>query len=176
MSAFYVLGPVVAARELGGATAWGVIMVAGAIGSVVAGGLSLRARPQRPLVPANLALALAGLPLLALAVPLPTGVVALCTAAAFGGLAYMSTLWETAVQRHIPPQAMSRVFAWDWLASLVVAPVGRAVVGPLAVAVGTGTTLAGAGILLVASSLGVIAVPSVRGLRAGEGNPVFVDS
>ncbi len=42
MSAFYVLGPLVAARA-GGARAWGAIMVAGAIGSVVAGALSLRA-------------------------------------------------------------------------------------------------------------------------------------
>ncbi len=67
--AYLVLGPVIAATRLGGASAWGAISAAWA----VAGGIiALRAHPRRPLVAGNLALVLSVLPLLALARPLAT--------------------------------------------------------------------------------------------------------
>jgi MFS family permease len=165
MSAFFVLGPFVAARSLGGAGAWGAIMVAGAIGSLAAGALAIHARPRRPLVVANLALSLAALPLVALAGPLSVAAIAATTAAAMGGLAYMSAIWETTVQREIPEETLSRVMAWDWLASLVIAPASRALVGPLAVVIGARATLTTAGLVIAGSSLGILLVPAVRGLR-----------
>ena len=43
------LGPVVAERELSGASSWAAIVTAFAIGSIVGGALGLRAHPKRPM-------------------------------------------------------------------------------------------------------------------------------
>jgi MFS family permease len=64
--AYFVLGPVIATRMLGGASAWGAISASWAAGAVGGGVITLRITPRRPLVAANLALALIALPLLAL--------------------------------------------------------------------------------------------------------------
>ena len=67
MPAMLVLGPVIAARSLGGATAWGLISASFGVGAVAAGLFVLRVKPRRPLVVGNLLLTLGALPLLALA-------------------------------------------------------------------------------------------------------------
>ncbi|MFZ1995281.1 MAG: hypothetical protein WAU75_14300, partial [Solirubrobacteraceae bacterium] len=50
--------------------------------------------------------------------------------------------WATALVRHIPPQALSRVSAYDWMGSLALLPLGFAIAGPLAGALGARTVLA----------------------------------
>jgi MFS family permease len=172
MGVFLVLGPLVAARSLGGARDWSVILVAEAVGGVAGGALALRFRPRRPLVAANLALALLGLPLAGLAGPWPTAALAASAGVAIGGLAFMSAIWETTVQRHIPAHALSRVVAYDWLASLVVMPVSFALAGALAGAIGTSRVLAGTAVIVSASSIGILVVPSVRRLGAHDGGEV----
>jgi hypothetical protein len=62
--------------------------------------------------------------------------------------------WETALVRHIPPNALSRVNAYDWMGSLALLPVGFAIAGPLASALGARTVLGvGAGAALVMLAL-----------------------
>jgi len=56
-----------------------------------------------------------------------------------------------------------RVFAKEYLA---LNPLGFALVGPLARATSISAVAIGAGVLLTVASLSVIAVPSIRGLRA----------
>jgi MFS family permease len=63
--------------------------------------------------------------------------------------------WETALARHIPPHALSRVSAWDWMGSLALLPLGFLVAGPLADSFGARTVLTvgssiGLGLLVVA--------------------------
>src|SRR5216684_1374799 len=77
MASFYVLGPIVAARQLGGPSAWGLISACLGIGLVVGGIITLRLVPARPLVAANLALIPAVLPLLTLAIPLSAVIIGL---------------------------------------------------------------------------------------------------
>jgi hypothetical protein len=50
-------------------------------------------------------------------------------------------LRETTLQQHIPPTALSRVSAYDWFGSLAIQPIGVALVGPIATAIGITTTL-----------------------------------
>jgi hypothetical protein len=169
MGVFLVLGPLVAARSLGGAGDWSAILVTEAVGGVAGGALALRFRPRRPLVWANLSLALLGLPLAGLAGPWPTEALAAVAGLAIAGLAFMSAIWETAVQRHIPAHALSRVVAYDWLASLVVMPVSFALAGSLAGALGTTRVLIGTAIVVSGSSIGILLVPSVRRLGAEDG-------
>lgn len=168
MGAYFTLGPLVAVQQLGGASAWAIVATVGAVGALGGGVLSLRVRPRRPLVHANVAAALSALPLLALAAPMALPPIAVAAAVAMAGLAYLSTLWETAMQTHIPQAAMSRVVSWDIVISLVVAPLGYALAGPLSERIGTGPTFVAAAILLAGTSLAVLAMPSVRRLSAGR--------
>jgi len=41
-----------------------------------------------------------------------------------------NSLWETTLQRQIPDAALSRVSAYDWFGSLLMQPLGFALVGP----------------------------------------------
>jgi MFS family permease len=64
--------------------------------------------------------------------------------------------------------AISRVSAIDWTGTLVLNPIGMALVGPLAGGIGIRTTLMASALLTVTSTLVVLTVPSVRALRADE--------
>jgi len=77
-----------------------------------------------------------------------------------------NSLWETALQRHVAPAALSRVSAYDWFGSLAFQPLGLAIAGPLAAGLGTATTLwiAAGGAVVLAGVL--VGTPSVRALTA----------
>jgi hypothetical protein len=72
--------------------------------------------------------------------------------------------WSTALQEQIPSQMLSRVAAYDALGSVALAPIGTTLAGPVALALGIGTTLTGAAIVILASSLVVLCVSEVRTL------------
>jgi hypothetical protein len=72
--------------------------------------------------------------------------------------------WSTALQEQIPSQMLSRVAAHDALGSVALAPIGTTLAGPVALALGIGTTLTGAAIVILASSLVVLCVSEVRTL------------
>ena len=76
-----------------------------------------------------------------------------------------NTLWETTFQRRIPQESLSRVSSYDWFGSLLFNPLGLALAGPIAAAIGTSETLAIAGCWFVVSSLALAALPSVRAVR-----------
>jgi hypothetical protein len=161
-----VLGPLVADEHFGGASGWALVRGAGAAGGVLGGLIALRVRPRRPLLVGCLALALFALPSIALAGPAPLLAVAVASVAANAGVLVFTALWETALQQHVPPEALGRVTSFDWIGSLAFQPVGMAVAGPAAAAFGTGTTLLGSGLLLLAVLLLLAAAPAVRRLRA----------
>jgi hypothetical protein len=46
-------------------------------------------------------------------------------------MAIFMVLWTTTVQRGIPTHVLSRVGAYDWFGSLVFAPIGMALAGPV---------------------------------------------
>jgi MFS family permease len=165
MAAFYVLGPVVAARQLGGASAWGLISACLGIGAVVGGIVTLRLMPARPLIAANLALTPAALPLLALAVPLPAIIIGLTGVVAFAGLTFLNEVWDAVMQQLIPAAVLSRVTSYDILISSMAMPVGYVVAGPAADHVGIPTTLVAAAIILAAPSFAIVFLPGVRNVR-----------
>ncbi|MGH9065784.1 MAG: MFS transporter [Acidimicrobiales bacterium] len=166
-----VLGAVVAKAHLGGAAAWGTILAAFGAGSVLGGLVMLRLRPSRPLRWAMLGMLPLAIPLALLALGAPTAAVSAGTFVAGVGLAGFGTLWDTTMQRQVPAASLSRVSSYDWFGSVALLPVGYAVVGPLAVLLGVSGALWLAAAWLVASSLVVLAVPSVRGLRAVDPGP-----
>lgn len=169
VAAFFVLGPVVSDRELGGARDWGVILAGGAIGSVLGSLLALRVRPQRPLATGFALITVAALQPLLLIRPFPALAVAAAGLLAWVTLSFSIALWQTTLQELIPHEALSRVVSYDWLGSLVLMPAGFAVAGPLSKAIGIDATLWLAGGVLFTSSAAIALLPSVRAItRAPE--------
>ncbi len=163
--ALWVLGPVIATRHLGGPSDWGAIVACWAVGSVTGGLVSLRVKLRRPLVAANLALALTALPVLALAQPQPTWVVGIAAAVGGVGLVFLNTVWISTMQQLIPDEVRSRVDAYDWLISLAVMPIGFAVIGPAASRFGTTAAMVGAAVLLSVPGCLTTLIPGIRAVR-----------
>jgi MFS family permease len=100
---------------------------------------------------------------LALKLPWETLVVtALVTG--FGNMLF-NTLWETTLQQHIPPASLSRVSAYDWFGSLLCQPLGLALAGVAAAALGMSRTLWIAAAVDLAAVVVILAAPSVRNLK-----------
>jgi hypothetical protein len=78
------------------------------------------------------------------------------------------TLWDTSIQEQVPPHAISRVSSYDFSVSLGLMPLGMAVAGPVALAVGLHATLVGMGALGMLAGLAWLAVPDVRRVRRGD--------
>ncbi|WP_208904014.1 MFS transporter [Streptomyces incarnatus] len=164
-SAFAVLGPVIVARQAGGAANWGLVSACMAVGALIGAAVSMRYRPRRPLIAAHLALLPTVLQLAALTGPSPTVVVMGAALVGAAGVALLNSLWSTAVQKLIPEEVLSRVSSYDWLISFTVAPLGYAAAGPLAEAIGVTRTLELALAFVVAGVVAVLLVPRVRQLR-----------
>ncbi len=163
-AAYFVLGPLVADRELGGAAAWGVIAAGFGVGLLAGTLVVMRIDPQRPVLVATLAVLLYGLPLAALALALPAILIAAVGFVAGAGLMVANTLWETAEQRHVPPEKLSRVNSYSWFGSLATQPLGMLLWGPVAVGIGVDTALWLAFAVQTAIWLSLLAVREVREL------------
>jgi MFS family permease len=138
---WYALAPVIARDVYGGTGVFGLLEAVAGVGAVCGGLLGISWRPARPLF--------AGM-LLVLAWPVQDGVFALgaplalvvvCAFATGFGFSLLMIWWETALARHIPAAALSRVSAWDWMGSLALLPLGFLLAGPLAAAFGPRTVL-----------------------------------
>ena len=172
---YFVLGPLVVERELGGASDWGLLLTAGGIGGLLGSAIALRYKPARPLIPAFLLMFFVSAQLLALIPPLPVAALMFAAVLAVGSIAIGNALWDTMLQQHIPERSISRVSSLDWMISLVFMPLGYVVAGPLAETIGLDLTLALAAGAGVAANLGLLLVPSVRNLRRVEQRPEPVD-
>jgi MFS family permease len=157
----YVLGPVVAKRDLGGAPAWATIVSAFGAGSIVGGLAALRLRPRRPLLASCVASIPYGTQTLALGLGLPLPALVAVAAVTGAGLAVHLALWFTVFQRQVPEHARSRVSSYDALGSFVLIPLGAALAGPVAAVVGVDATLIASGTISLICTAIVIAQPSV---------------
>jgi predicted MFS family arabinose efflux permease len=165
LAPFWVLTPIVADEELGGASAYATILAAMGVGSILGGLLALRVEPRRPL-----AVAFAGILLevplyLALAGAAPVAVIAAFALVGSAAINFASTLWLTVLQTNIPERALSRVSSYDWLGSLVFLPAGYVLAGPAAEAFGVAETLVFAAGWSLASTLVVLSLEAIRGVR-----------
>jgi MFS family permease len=163
-AAFPVLGALTAKQHFGGAGAWAAILVARAVGALIGGTTLLRLRPRRPLLVTTLAGMTSALPTILLAVPAPLAVIVVAAFVSGAGPMVFNTLWETTLQQHIPAEARSRVSAYDWLVSIALAPVGYALMGPLAAGIGVSAALYLCGGLDFALMASLLTVRDIRTL------------
>jgi MFS family permease len=161
-AAFFILGPLIADTQLGGAEAWGLILTGGAIGGVIGGLLALRIRPRRPLLVGFALMPLVALQPLSLIGPAPVLLIAGAFLLGFGVGELTNTWWFTLLQQHVPEHARSRVSSYDWLVSFIFQPLGFLAVGPISQAVGPTPTLVGAAALVLLTYITVTLLPSVR--------------
>jgi MFS family permease len=164
---FQVLGPTVARDSLGGSSAWALIAAMWGAGGLVGGVVALQVRPRRPLLVSEGFILLFAIPVVLLAIPATTVVIALGALFASATVALAEILYETVAAQHIPAEALARVIAYDWFGSLAIEPITLALVGPIAAAIGISTTLWAGAAAMIVCQIGVLLVPSVRRLEAG---------
>jgi predicted MFS family arabinose efflux permease len=164
--AWSALGPVVADRDLGGAAAWGAVLAAVGVGALAGSLLATRARPGRPLVLVALTEALVALPLAFLAAGVPAPLLACAAFLSGAGIMLGNSVWQSTLQRHIPGDSLARVSSYDWFGSFAFYPLGLAIWGPVAGAIGISTALWIAFALFMAGIAAQLALPDTRELEA----------
>lgn len=150
--------PIQARRTLGGARAYGTILAALGVGSMLGSLLVGRwSRGRRGVVAViglcTLAASFLGLALL----PLP-GVIITWFASGFG-LAFFQITWMTCLQRDVPDALLGRVMALDWVGSQGLMPIGFALAGPVIAAVGTRAVLLAGAVLVIVTAPMLLFVP-----------------
>ncbi|GAA0397225.1 MFS transporter [Microbispora corallina] len=163
-----VLGPLIAKESLGGAAAWSAVLAGEAVGMIAGVVVTLRLRPRRPILVATLLTLPTALPSLLLGAAAPLWSVVLGAMVMGVSFDIFGVLWNTTMQREVPPEALSRVSSYDALGSLMLGPIGLMVAGPLAVVTGPRPALTACGVIVVLVSLAALAAPGVRNLRVPE--------
>ncbi len=168
---FQVLGPLVARESLGGAGSWALIVALFGTGGLIGGGVALSIRPRRPLLFGEGIALLFALPVALLAIPASTVAIA-AGALVSGAIASLSEiLYMTVAAQKVPQESLSRVMAYDWFGSLAIEPLGLALIGPIATAIGTSTTLWLGAATITACIAATLLVPSVRRLELDASEP-----
>jgi MFS family permease len=90
--------------------------------------------------------------------------VLLTPAAAGAGFAFAlgSVVWDTTLQRAIPPEKLARVASYGWMGAMVFLPAGYALAGPISAAIGLKADLFIAAGWVVVSTLFIIRLRAVR--------------
>ncbi|MFB7474401.1 MFS transporter [Kitasatospora sp. NPDC056184] len=166
-----VYGPAVAKERLGGAQAWGLAMAAYGLGLVATGVLMARWQPRRILLAGNWGVFLFGLPAVALAASAPLPVLWASMFLSGVGVTVFGVNWMIALQQEIPPEAFSRVTAYDELGSLSLAPLGTALAGPVADRLGLSGALWSCAVISLVLSAAVLLEPEVRRLSRRRAVP-----
>jgi MFS family permease len=161
---FFVLGAVVAKQSYGGAFSWGIVLACQGAGATIAAVLMLRFQPRRPMLAGELAMLGWAVILVVLALRAPVPVVAAAGFVSGVGFGIFGPVWDTTMQRQLPPEVLSRASAYDWFGSMVLLPIGFVLEGAIVSLLGvSGTLWLGAGWLVLTVGI-VLALPSVRGL------------
>jgi MFS family permease len=158
------LGPVIADRDLNGASSWAAITVAFGLGTIAGSTTALRTRPRHPMTGATVAFMIAACQAPIIAFGGSTVVIAALEFLTGIAVAYGFTLWETSLGREIPAQALSRVTSLDWFTTTGAMPLGFALVAPAASLFGTQETMLACGLIVILLCAAALAVGDVRRL------------
>jgi MFS family permease len=171
LPAVFVLGPALSVQELDGADSWATIVTCLGVGTVVGNVVALRLRPRRPVLVA--AASLVGACTQAAIIGSGLGTAGIAAGLLLAGVAVslFFTLWDTSIQEQVPAHAVSRVSSYDFAVSLGLMPLGMALAGPLAGALGLHATLRAMSALGILMALAWLVVPSVRQVRRAPGPP-----
>ncbi len=170
-----VLGPIVVGDGFGRA-AWGWALASLMAGFVVGGLLTLRWRPRHGLRVGVAMLSLTAAFPLAMAVSDQLVLVLLGAFVHGLGLEVFSVAWDLSIQQNVPEDRLARVYSFDQVGSFVFRPVGLALTGPVAEAVGYDRWLLVVAGVMAASSLLALLSRDVRRLERHAPPPLGVDA
>jgi MFS family permease len=159
-----VLLPFIVKNRLSdGAGALGLVFAAGGLGSLLCAiVIGQRGLPRRSLTFMFIAWTLATLAIAGYGIAGQLWGLMLASVA-FNTLETAGTIaWATAKQRLVPAHLLGRISSLDWLISIGLLPVSFAITGPVSAALGTRTTLVGAGVLGAVVTFAALLVPGVR--------------
>jgi MFS family permease len=165
LPAVFVLGPALAKQDLDGASSWAAIVACLGIGGVAGNLVALRIRLRRPIVVTAAALVGASTQAAIIGSGLGTVGIAALELVAGACVALFFTLWDLSIQEQIPARAISRVSAYDFTVSLGLMPLGMAICGPIADAIGLYPTLRWMSVIGIVVALAWLVQPSVRAVR-----------
>jgi hypothetical protein len=160
LSPFFVLGPVIAKADLGGAPAWSVVVLGYIVGNLIASNVTYRWAPSRPVLAAFLVdVALA--PMVAL-IGLAAPIWLIVPAALLAGAAttIYNTLLGTTVQANLPDHTLGRATAITNIGSTIFVPLGMGLAGIVAGAIGTSTVMLGGTAAILITTAGCILSPA----------------
>jgi MFS family permease len=160
-TSLFVLGPLVMKEDYNASTTWALLIASFGAGTILGGMVALRLRPSRPLLASCVAATPILLQPLGIALRLPVPALVAIAVVAGVGLAIHLALWFTVFQQHVPESARSRVSSYDALGSFVLMPLGSAIAGPVAAAIGVTETLIATTAIEAACFAVIIAQPSV---------------
>jgi MFS family permease len=164
------LGPEIADQAYGQPAVFGLIAALLGAGSLAGSMLALRWRPRRRLLAAQLLFVWHALLLIGFASGWPLPLLIPIGLLAGVSIGLFMVWWETTLAESIPPAALSRVSAYDWMGSLGLLPIGLLLAGPIGAAIGERETL------LIGAGIGLAVELTVAwGLsRPRAGTPVSV--
>lgn len=166
LAPYFVIGPHVAQESLGGSWAWSQILVGLGIGQLIGALVVMPWEPQRPLLAATSLVAAWIIPLVALAVLAPIGL--LIVTAALGGIAasMFDSIWETVKQTHTPPHLRARLGSFDHLGGLGLVPLGYLLGAAAIGTVGATAGLIGGALIVASATAWIVGDRSVRDLES----------
>ncbi len=167
---FFVLGPYIAKHSMDGARSWWPVFAGEGVGALLGGFTGLRWRPGRqPMVTTGLLLMVTAAQNLILAFHPTTLLLTLAAVGAGFAFALGSVIWDTTLQRKVPPEKLARVSSYAWMGAMVFLPAGYALAGPIAMTIGVKAYLVIAAGWIVVSTLFVVRLRAVREVEFDDG-------
>lgn len=161
-----VLGPVIARQHMGGAAAWAGLLAAKSAGMIVGSLLAARIRPRFPVRMAILASFGSLPPVFLFAAGAPVWLVGALMLVNGVTVDIFEVLFDTALQTHVPGEALSRIASFDAASAYTLGPLGTMLAGPLSEIIGGPGALYGAGMLMALATVTTFASRPVRQLPA----------
>jgi predicted MFS family arabinose efflux permease len=165
LAPYMTLGPTIAEDRYDSTGVFGALAVALGIGTLLGSVAALRLRPRHPI---RFAMAWGTLwpPVFVLfALGPPLGLLLPLFVLMGFGLSMFDVSWDTALAERIPPHALSRVSAFDYMGSLALLPLGYVLAGPLGEAFGSVEVLVVGGVLATVANLAALVTPGVWRLQ-----------
>jgi len=160
-----VLGPLIALKHFDGPKSWSLVLSGEAIGYVVGSLIALKVKVKYPMRFLTIITFTISIYMWTLARPQSIWFIAIAAFAWGVTLDLWATLWTTAMQRQVPPDALSRVSAFDAMGTMLLRPVGLALGAPLAAAIGITRALEAGVALTVLCILAMALVPDFRNMK-----------
>ena len=153
----FVLGPTIAKDTYDSVAVFGLVTASYGAGALLGALAGFRWRPRHPMRAAFLVIAVWPVMVVAFALGAPLVLVVPLSVATGVGFALFDVFWNTTMAEQIPPHALSRASAYEWMGSLALLPLGYIAAGPLAKATTAETVLVGGAILTaIVLALGLI--------------------